>query len=254
MLNYGKNAENYFSDAEALADLNTVIPEGYALTSESLSDGITFDGATLSLKSQTTLSLYFVSANDITLSMDDKTEGVDYELAHKGNEYVIRIRNITAAELNRPVKVKVNNDDYVIYSPMAYCCKAQNSENAKLRNTVKALYNYWNEAYKYFEIPNAKQIFFTDNLDWGNAYLYAWDSQGDPLAGEFPGILQYETGDDGYGNARFVFYIPDGAAGIVVSNGVGEQTVDITDFNNFTGYWMDGTKDGSGKYFAIGWN
>ena len=254
MLNYGNYAENYFSDAEALADLNTVIPEGYAFTSESLSDGITFDGATLSLKSQTTLSLYFVSANDITLSMDDKTEGVDYELAHKGNEYVIRIRNITAAELNRPVKVKVNNDDYVIYSPMAYCCKAQNSENAKLRNTVKALYNYWNEAYKYFEIPNAKQIFFTDNLDWGNAYLYAWDSQGDPLAGEFPGILQYETGDDGYGNARFVFYIPDGAAGIVVSNGVGEQTVDITDFNNFTGYWMDGTKDGSGKYFAIGWN
>ena len=32
--------------------------------------------------------------------MDGKTEGVDYELAHNGSEYVIRIRNISSAELN----------------------------------------------------------------------------------------------------------------------------------------------------------
>ena len=148
MLNYGSYAANYFSDAEALEALAVDIPEKtYAETA--LPDGVTFDGATLSLKSQTTLSLYFVSEQDITLSID----GADYELDHKGKEYVIRIRNISAAELNNDFTVTVNGTGSVTYSPMTYCYKAANSQAAdnKLKNTVKALYQYWLEADKYFK-------------------------------------------------------------------------------------------------------
>ena len=151
MLNYGAYAQNYFGTDAALSDIETAIPEKtYTVTGieETL-----FDGATLSLKSQTTLSLYFKSATPITLSMDSKTEGFDYELAHKGKEYIIRIRNISATELNDDFTVTVTSNGQsgtVTYSPMTYCYRAQNSGDAKLRNTAKALYRYWLEADKYF--------------------------------------------------------------------------------------------------------
>ena len=152
MLKYGTYANNYFSDANALEELAVDIPEK-AYTETALPEGVTFDGATLSLKSQTTLSLYFVSEQEITLSMNGKTEGKDYELAHNGNEYVIRIRNISAAELNDDFTVTVISNGQsgtVTYSPMTYCYKAQTSSNAKLANVVKALYLYWVEADQYF--------------------------------------------------------------------------------------------------------
>ena len=151
MLNYGSYAANYFSNTDALGELAADIPAREE-TVTGLPEGVTFDGATLSLKSQTTLSLYFVSEQELTLSIDGKTEGTDYELAHKGNEYVIRIRNIPASELNNDFTVKVNSTGSVTYSPMTYCYKAANSPTAdsKLKNAVKALYQYWVEADKYF--------------------------------------------------------------------------------------------------------
>ena len=147
MLQYGTYANNYFSDADALEELVVDIPEK-AFTEATLPEGVTFDGATLSLKSQTTLSLYFVSEQEITLSID----GVDCETAHNGNEYVIRIRNIPAAELNKDFTVTVNGAGSFTYSPMTYCYKAANSQTAdvKLKNVVKALYKYWLEADEYF--------------------------------------------------------------------------------------------------------
>lgn len=152
MLEYGRHAYVYFNGDEAAEALNTTVPvKGSSV--ENMPAGVEFDGATLSLKSQTTLSLYFVKENgaaDVELTMDGMTEGVDYETEHKGNEYVIRIRNISAAELNDDFTVMVNGTGSVTYSPMTYCYKAQTSSDAKLANTVKALYLYWVEADKYF--------------------------------------------------------------------------------------------------------
>ena len=154
MLKYGTYANNYFSDADALEALDVDIPAKEASVT-ALPEGVEFDGATLSLKSQTTLSLYFVSEQEITLSMNGKTEGKDYEHAHNGNEYVIRIRNISAAELNDDFTVTVTTNGQsgtVTYSPMTYCYKAANSQaiDVKLKNVVKALYQYWLEADQYF--------------------------------------------------------------------------------------------------------
>ncbi|MBQ1436456.1 MAG: hypothetical protein IIZ07_00815, partial [Ruminococcus sp.] len=67
-----------------------------------------------------------------------------------GNEYVIRIRNIPAYELDRLITITVNGTGTVAYSPLTYCYKAQTSGDAKLVNTVKALYLYWVEASQYF--------------------------------------------------------------------------------------------------------
>ena len=148
MLQYGTYAQNYFSDADALSDIDTTIPESVYTATENAE--ALFDGATLSLKSQTTLSLYFKSTAPLTLSIDGKTEGVDYELENAGSEYVIRIRNIAAYDLDKPVTVNVNGEDTLIYSPLTYCYKAQTSGDTKLANTVKALYAYHLAAKEYF--------------------------------------------------------------------------------------------------------
>ena len=53
-------------------------------------------------------------------------------------------------KLRDAITVTVNGTGTVAYSPLTYCYKALNSDNAKLVNTVKALYNYHLAAHEYF--------------------------------------------------------------------------------------------------------
>ena len=148
MLAYGDHARAYFdtSAAPVAPAPEEEIPES-ACTVTELPTGVTFEGATLSLKSQTTLSLYFNSETDLQLTCDGQTA----ETSHDGTEYVIRIRNIPAAKLDQRFTVTVNGTGTVTYSPLTYCWKAQQaSADQKLVNTVRALYSYWDAAEKYF--------------------------------------------------------------------------------------------------------
>ena len=149
LLTYGENAAYYFDDtADQPENIDTVISEYSYTVHDTLPAGVGFTGATLSLKSTTTLSLYFCSDSEIMLTC----EGKDTEVSHNGSEYVIRVPDISAKDLNRSITVKVNGADAVTYSPLAYCYKAQQkSGNTALVNTVKALYLYWVEADKYFD-------------------------------------------------------------------------------------------------------
>ena len=102
--------------------------------------------------------------------------------------------------------------------------------------------------------PQPKDSFLlTDNFGWGTAYVYAWDASGTPLNGEWPGASQAETITNSYGETQFRCYIPEGAVGVILNNGAGAQTEDITDFT-YDGYWMDGTQNDLGHYTVIGWN
>jgi hypothetical protein len=94
----------------------------------------------------------------------------------------------------------------------------------------------------------------TDNFGWGSAYVYAWDANGNALNGEWPGASQAETITNGYGETQFRCYVPAGAVGVILNNGNGAQTEDITDFGTYEGYWMDGTKNNLGHYKVTGWN
>ena len=93
----------------------------------------------------------------------------------------------------------------------------------------------------------------TDNFGWGQAYVYAWDDDGNELYGAWPGSAQAETTQNEYGETQFRCYIPKGATGVILSNGNGEQTEDIKDFS-YDGYWMDGSKNDLGHYKVTGWN
>lgn len=156
MMTYGENAKWYFdkTDTPPQKITDVTVPE-YERTvySDNLPEGVSFSGATLSLKSETTLSLYFYGDPNLNLSCTDK--GVEYDIERSGKECVIRIRNIAAYELNRDFTVKINGKDAVKYNPLRYCYLSQTSSDEKLANTVKAIYKYWIEAKKYFDKINA---------------------------------------------------------------------------------------------------
>ena len=147
MLDYGRHAENYFDDsAEVLESLDTEIPEfGYTIE---LPEYAELAGATLSLKSETTLSLFFTSSEELQFTSD----WPEMETERVTKDYVVRFRNIPVAELDREITLTVNNEGTISYSPLTYCYLGTKSDSVslKLKNTVKALYLYWQEAKAYF--------------------------------------------------------------------------------------------------------
>ena len=109
----------------------------------------------------------------------------------------------------------------------------------------------------FFEMVNrffVASIPLTNNCGWGSAYVYAWDADGNELYGAWPGSNQAETVTNDYGETQFRCYVPEGAVGVILNNGNGAQTEDITDFGTYEGYWMDGTKNAQGHYIVTGWN
>ncbi len=66
-------------------------------------------------------------------------------------------------------------------------------------------------------------------------------------------MAQAETVTNDYGETQFRCYVPEGAVGVILNNGNGAQTEDITDFSH-TGYWMDGTKNDAGHYLVTAYD
>jgi len=162
MLNYGAYSQMYFGVnkdrpanegcAYSADEMNNVsIPMSYSGYNADLRSGVVFAGSSLSLKTETTLSLYFSSDRDLEFSCDDdtkKVETADVETAGGTKYKVVRIRGIKANELFSAVEVNIKIDGasgyYVRYKPMTYCYKVLNggSDVRKLQNVCKALYLY----------------------------------------------------------------------------------------------------------------
>ncbi|MBQ2212144.1 MAG: hypothetical protein II410_04560, partial [Ruminococcus sp.] len=125
MLNYGAYAQIYFDKnpgtlaneimdetEKELGDVTITAPE----TAFDLPAGVTFEGATLSLKSETTLSIYFKSNTTLTFSCGDYT----VETAASGGYQIARIRGIKAKHIGDTFNLTVNGGT-VTYSPLNYC-------------------------------------------------------------------------------------------------------------------------------------
>ena len=155
MLNYGAYAQIYFggsteigADASAISGITAQTIKdaiGTNTYSAQMPAGVEFSGATLSLKSETTLSLYFTSESTLSFG-----SGVEKE--SKGSYQIARVRNIPAKQLGEEITVGVDSGS-VTYSPMIYCIRVLDggSDNVNLQNAVKALYRYWVQAKAYFE-------------------------------------------------------------------------------------------------------
>ena len=158
MLNYGAYSQIYFEkNPTALANAD-LTDEGKLLgdvtididdpITDNLPEGTTYEGATLSLKSETSLSLYFKSSTDLEFSCD----GYTVEKATSGEYQIARIRGIKAKKIGDIYTLSVNGTN-VKYSPLNYCKNALDggTDDENLKNVVKALYHYWQAAADYFD-------------------------------------------------------------------------------------------------------
>ena len=159
MLNYGAYSQSYFGEGTPLAESYKAAVDDVSVPvvfeyddNAKLPEGVTFEGATLSLKSETTLSLYFKG-------LAEKTEftcgGKTVETAKNGEYVVARIRGIKASELENDFTVKVgeSSETYnVTYNVMTYCYNVLSDDTVddNLKNVCKALYQYAEEAREYF--------------------------------------------------------------------------------------------------------
>ena len=161
MLNYGAASQTYFGiegtaanaglddTDKALGEVS--IPETFKFNEANapLPAGVTFEGATLSLKSETTLSLYF---NGLPEDIEFTCSNKDVETAKNGEYVVARIRGIKANELENDFTVTFA-DGSVKYNAITYCYNVLNggTDDAALQDVAKALYNYAEAAITYSE-------------------------------------------------------------------------------------------------------
>ena len=179
MLNYGAAAQEYFNVGDVLANSGLEEEEKELnVTAENINapwdkesglcineSEVTFEGTTLSLKSETTLSLYFTGDLDNASfsCYTEVSENADWmgkkfftvEKKKSGKYTIVRIRGIAAKYLGNSFTVTWGNPS-VTYSPLNYCYEAVNSSTskAKLKNVCKALYLYWQAAQAYFSGGN----------------------------------------------------------------------------------------------------
>ena len=157
MLNYGAAAQRYFGIntndlTNSVLDPDERIYRAYtdfdvALSYDNLPEGV-FEGATLSLKSQTTLSFHFNSGEPLTFSCGDDT----VETAAADGYQIARIRNIPAARLSDTFTLTVDGQYVVHYSPLNYCknALASSDTSSRLKDVAGALYTYSHLADYYF--------------------------------------------------------------------------------------------------------
>lgn len=82
-----------------------------------------------------------------------------------------------------------------------------------------------------------KIVFFTNNKGWSEVNAYTWDSSDKALNGNWPGTSMAYIGKNSYEEGIYVSKIPYNATGLIFNNG-SEQTVNITDIKDGTGYYL----------------
>jgi len=152
MLNYGAASKRYFNEGTAIGEVrdmaDVTVPNTFKYDDNAkLPEGVTFEGATLSLKSETTLSLYFKGLPaGTTFTCNGKT----VETAKNGKYVVARIRGIKASELENSFTVKFKSGS-MTYKAMTYCYNVLNgsSYDEKLEDVCRALYLFARAANDY---------------------------------------------------------------------------------------------------------
>ncbi len=125
---------------------------------DTLPEGLTYYGSTLTLKAETSFSHYFILGDGHDISEYTFTLGETAVTPVKnGDYYVVKKANIAAKNLGDMTRLTVTGGErtYTIdYCPLSYgrtVLYGQDQYEEALQNTVKALYNYYIMSKKYFE-------------------------------------------------------------------------------------------------------
>ena len=155
---YGKAAENLFHGKENTftGDLSTVtldtLSDYQFNVAGSLPTGVAITDFSLSLKSTTTLKIYFTatSLNGVVCKVDGVA--VKPKATGAANEYCIEIENITAKDLDKNFVVSIG--DYTLtLNTLSYAYRAlEYTSDANLKTAMQALYLYNQAANEYFNV------------------------------------------------------------------------------------------------------
>ena len=143
LIDYGAAAKRYFnkekieekSAAKSQTEDDFTAPE----TENNITGKVSFEGASLSLKSELTMSLYFKS--DVKLNFRCLNKEVEYDRA--GDYQVARIKGINPADLASKVVLLIDGHGSLAYSPLTFCHNVLTGDyDQNLKNVVRALYHY----------------------------------------------------------------------------------------------------------------
>ncbi len=160
MLNYGAYAQEYFDhNTDNLANHTRFITEAekelpaeldlseYAFELSGEETGVTYYGSALSLKSEIAIKHYFIVEGNAE-AIEVTVNGEKAELTKNGNLYELKIPNIPAHKLSDMYEIKVGNLT-LIYGVFSYGYDVMNGTKDTLKNVVKAMYVYNQEAVEY---------------------------------------------------------------------------------------------------------
>lgn len=111
------------------------------------------------------------------------------------------------------------------------------------------VYGIQQREYKIFE-PHDITLYVSSDINWAGMNFYAWDNQGKPLGGSWPG--KRVTANKTINGKRWFYQTyrltsPSQYVNLVVSNSAGKQTVDVTGLKTDSYLCITGKQD-EGKY------
>lgn len=155
MDSYSKYADSYFENSQALEDVALSDKDVEWVTdpkAEGAVSGIELYGTSLVLEDRTTIRHYFKVTDGFDASKYSfKVDGVvKTPVIKQGTDLVyVDIEDIEAHNLSKVFTLNVSDSMMVEYSALNYVKLAISSENSRLANLVKALYNYYKNANEY---------------------------------------------------------------------------------------------------------
>jgi len=164
MLNYGTHAQQYFEyrtdnlagtgwSTEALSKVTAQTLEAFR-TTDTGTDLAEFYGASLILKSETTLRFFFDVDENATFKVT--LDGEELEIKERNGLYYVDVKNISAKDLGESITLVIDDGTKtaeVSASPMTYCYNilAAGNYDENMVNLAKALYLYYVEASSYLK-------------------------------------------------------------------------------------------------------
>lgn len=153
LLNYSAASQLYFdynTDNLANKDLSeedkiveTADLSAYAPVIEGEAGMVSYYGASLTLKSETSLNFYFRIDNPVSGAMAITVNGIHgASLEKNGNLYQFTVKNISAHMLGETYVLETGGET-ITYSPLSYAYTAQQSSNEELVAVANALYAYY---------------------------------------------------------------------------------------------------------------
>ena len=158
-----------------------------------------------------------------------------HEVERSNNGYIVSpafyTRKITFSDGNGHRTDYITQYYCVPGEPDIYCPDEEKTTVNDMGETVCVLKHY---AYNEY---SAVSFMFENSLKWENVYVYAWFEDGNQDA-EWPGVKLTDCKINDYGQQIYTVNVPNHAAGVILTDGEGHQTDNITDYSPAC-YYLD---------------